>query len=153
MIQTYSFRDKYKSFILLVVPVLITQLGLYAMNFLDTVMSGRSGADQLAGVAIGSSLWVPIFTGLNGILMALTPIVSQLEGAKNTKGVPRSVMQAVYLSVVVSIIVLILGSLVLNPILGAMSLDQEVEKVARGYLIALACGILPLFYTEHCVLL
>ncbi|MDM5316300.1 MATE family efflux transporter [Fictibacillus sp. b24] len=145
MIQTYSFRDKYKSFILLVVPVLITQLGLYAMNFLDTVMSGRSGADQLAGVAIGSSLWVPIFTGLNGILMALTPIVSQLEGAKNTKGVPRSVMQAVYLSVVVSIIVLILGSLVLNPILGAMSLDQEVEKVARGYLIALACGILPLF--------
>lgn len=145
MIQTFSLKDKYKSFILLVVPVLITQLGLYAMNFLDTVMSGRSGADQLAGVAIGSSLWVPIFTGLNGILMALTPIVSQLEGAKNTKSVPRSVMQAVYLSVVISVIVLILGSLVLNPILEAMSLDQKVEEVARGYLTALAFGIPPLF--------
>lgn len=145
MIQTHSLKSKYKNFLLLVVPVLITQLGLYAMNFLDTVMSGRSGADQLAGVAIGSSLWVPVFTGLNGILMALTPIVSQLEGAKNTKSVPKSVMQAVYLSVVISVIVILLGSLVLNPILEAMSLDAEVEKVARGYLIALSYGIFPLF--------
>ncbi len=145
MIQTYSLRSKYKNFLVLVIPVLITQLGLYAMNFLDTVMSGRSGADQLAGVAIGSSLWVPIFTGLNGILMALTPIVSQLEGAKNTKNVPRSVMQAVYLSVVISVIVVALGSVVLDPILGAMTLEKEVENVARGYLIALSFGIMPLF--------
>lgn len=145
MIQTHSLKSKYKNFLRLVVPVLITQLGLYAMNFLDTVMSGRSGADQLAGVAIGSSLWVPVFTGLNGILMALTPIVSQLEGAKNTKSVPKSVMQAVYLSVMISVIVILLGSLVLNPILEAMSLDAEVEKVARGYLIALSFGIFPLF--------
>jgi MATE family multidrug resistance protein len=145
MFQTYSLKEKYKQFLILVVPVLITQLGLYAMNFFDTVMSGHAGAKQLAGVAIGSSLWVPIFTGLNGILMALTPIVSQLEGAKNKKNVPNAVTQAVYLSLVLSFIVIILGSFVLNPILSAMSLEEEVERVARGYLISLGFGILPLF--------
>jgi multidrug resistance protein, MATE family len=145
MFPTHTLRDKYKQFLILVVPVLITQLGLYAMNFFDTVMSGHAGARQLAGVAIGTSLWVPIFTGLNGILMALTPIVSQMTGAKNTKNVPRAVMQAVYLSVVISIIVIIIGSLIMDPILNAMSLETEVERVAKGYLIALSFGILPLF--------
>jgi multidrug resistance protein, MATE family len=145
MFQTHTLKEKYKQFLLLVIPVLITQLGLYAMNFFDTIMSGHAGAKQLAGVAIGTSLWVPIFTGLNGILMALTPIVSQLIGAKNTKNVPKAVMQAVYLSVIISFMVIILGSFILNPILGAMSLENEVERVAKGYLVALSFGILPLF--------
>ena len=52
------------------------------MNFFDTVMSGRVSAQDLAGVAIGSSIWVPIFTGINGVLLALTPIVAHLSGAK-----------------------------------------------------------------------
>ncbi|WNB90193.1 MATE family efflux transporter [Bacillus sp. NEB1478] len=145
MFQTSTLKEKYKRFLFLVIPVLITQLGLYAMNFLDTVMSGHSGANQLAGVAIGSSLWVPIFTGLNGILMALTPIVSQLEGARNNKHVPIAVTQAVYLAVVISICVILAGFFILDPVLQLMSLEHEVERVAKGYLIALSFGILPLF--------
>ncbi|MDR7072345.1 MATE family efflux transporter [Fictibacillus barbaricus] len=145
MFQTSSIKEKYKRFLLLVVPVLITQLGLYAMNFFDTVMSGHSGANQLAGVAIGSSLWVPVFTGLNGILMALTPIVSQLEGARNDKHVPNAVTQAVYLAVMISISVIAVGFLILDPVLQSMSLENEVERVAKGYLIALSFGIVPLF--------
>jgi multidrug resistance protein, MATE family len=145
MFQTHTLKEKYKSFLFLVIPVLVTQLGLYAMNFFDTVMSGHAGADQLAGVAIGSSLWVPVFTGLNGILMALTPIVSQLVGAKENKSVPKAVMQAVYLSVVISFLVIMAGFLVLDPILQVMSVEQEVERVAKGYLVALSFGVFPLF--------
>ena len=33
------------------------------MNFFDTTMSGHYSAKDLAGVAIGSSLWVPISMG------------------------------------------------------------------------------------------
>jgi MATE family multidrug resistance protein len=115
------------------------------MNFFDIAMSGRSGAEQLAGVAIGSSLWVPVFTGLNGILMALTPIVSQLAGAGRKKDVPYSVIQAFYLSIAIVLIILAVGSAVLNPILNLMQLEEEVQQVAYGYLTALSLGILPLF--------
>ena len=45
-------------------------------------MSSRYGTVDLAGVSIGSSIWMPIYTGLSGILLAITPIVSQLVGAK-----------------------------------------------------------------------
>ena len=145
MEQTYSNKDKGKLFFKILLPILITQLGLFAMNFVDVMMSGRSGAYDLAGVAIGSSLWTPVYTGLGGILMAITPIVAQLLGAKNKKNVPHSVVQGIYLSIIISILVVVIGGLLLAPILTLMNLESEVSHIAKHYLIGLAFGIIPLF--------
>lgn len=145
MYKTYSISEKMKQFMTILFPILITQVGLLAMNFFDTVMSGRAGASDLAGVAIGSSLWVPVFTGLTGILMALTPIVAQLIGAKQGNRVSYSVLQGVYLSIFLSILVVILGIFIIQPILDGMNLTDNVSHVAKHYLIGLSIGILPLF--------
>lgn len=56
MYETSTLRDKLKLFTVILIPILITQVSMYLMNFFDTVMSGRAGAIDLAGVAIGSSL-------------------------------------------------------------------------------------------------
>lgn len=116
------------------------------MNFFDTVMSGRVSAQDLAGVAIGSSIWVPIFTGINGVLLALTPIVAHLSGAKkDLHTIGKKVQQAIYLSIVIASCILIIGTFVLEPILNAMDLETEVRKIAKYYLVSLATGIVPLF--------
>ncbi|WP_062232139.1 MATE family efflux transporter [Fictibacillus sp. FJAT-27399] len=145
MEKTQTIKQKILLFIKLVLPVLVTQIGLFAMNFLDTVMSGHSGPKQLAGVAIGSSIWVPVFTGLSGILMALTPIISQYNGAGNKEKVPYAVIQSIYLAFALSFAVIAVGLLVLNPLMNAMNLDRQVREVASGYLIALSFGMIPLF--------
>lgn len=145
MQQTTTLRSKGRQFFYILFPILITQIGLYSMNFFDTVMSGHASSADLAGVAIGSSLWVPIFTGLSGILLATTPIVAQLIGAKDHKKVPFSVIQGIYLSVVLALIIILLGALLLDPILNSMNLEQSVHLVAKKYLIALSFGIIPLF--------
>lgn len=145
MYKTNTISEKLRQFMIILLPILITQVGLLAMNFFDTVMSGRAGANDLAGVAIGSSLWVPIFTGLSGILMALTPIVAQLIGGKSEEKVSFSVLQGVYLAIFLSFIIVILGSLVLQPILNGMDLTEEVSNIAKHYLIGLSIGIMPLF--------
>ncbi len=59
-------------------PIMITQVLLYSMNLIDTMMSGRAGVEDLAGVAIGSSFWAPVSTGINGILLAVTAIVHHI---------------------------------------------------------------------------
>lgn len=82
MNQTYSKKQKLHQLLVILVPILVTQLAMYSMTFIDTLMTGRYNSQDLAGVAIGSSLWVPVFTGLSGILLAVTPIVSHLVGAK-----------------------------------------------------------------------
>lgn len=145
MKKTEHFREKINQFLHILGPILVTQLTLYAMNFFDTVMSGRVSSFDLAGVAIGSSIWVPVFTGLSGILMAMTPILAHQIGANNKKDVPFSIIQGIYLSVVLAVIVIIGGILFLNPIFNLMSLEPSVQIIAKQYLVGLAFGIIPLF--------
>ena len=74
--RTGTFRSRLKKILGVMIPILITQLCITGMSLFDTVMSGHAGTVQLAGVAIGTNVWMPVFTGLNGILQALTPIVA-----------------------------------------------------------------------------
>ncbi len=145
MYQTHTKQEKWRQFIAILIPILITQLGMFSISFFDTMMSGRYSPNDLAGVAIGSSLWVPVFTGLSGILLAVTPIVAQLIGGNNRKDVPFSVVQGIYAAIVLAIVVISIGSLVLNPILNGMNLEPEVREIAYQYLVALSLGMIPLF--------
>ncbi|WP_335871674.1 MATE family efflux transporter [Bacillus sp. 2205SS5-2] len=148
MMQTFSTREKLSRFFIILVPILITQLGMFSMSFFDTMMSGQYSHIDLAGVAIGSSLWIPVFTGLTGILLSITPIVSQNVGAQNDGDVSFSVIQGVYASLALSIVVLIGGFLVLSPLLDSLALSSETMTIAKTYLLALSFGVIPLFVTS-----
>jgi multidrug resistance protein, MATE family len=145
MYQTKTTKEKVTLFLIIFFPILITQVSLNLMNFFDTVMSGQAGAVDLAGVAIGSSLWVPVFTGINGILLAITPIIAQLLGAESHDSIAKKVQQAIYLSISLAIILALLGTLFLNPILNMMDLESEVRHISKYYLVSLGFGIIPLF--------
>lgn len=150
MRRTYTYKEKARLLLTVLIPILVTQLGMYGMNFFDTIMSGQAGPDDLAGVAIGSSIWLPIFTGLSGILIALTPMISQYIGAEEYEKVPFTVMQGLYLAVIISLVILTLGSFVLDPLLLMMSLTDEVRHIAKHYLIGFSVGMVPLFiYTVY----
>lgn len=126
-------------------PILVTQVGLCAMNLADTIMSGRAGTDDLAGVAIGSGLWMPVITGFTGILVAIMPIVSQLTGSGRQQEIPQKIMQGLYASIFISLIIGVLLLLVFPPILELMGLEAEVGFIAYHYMIGLLTGIVPLF--------
>ncbi|UAT29169.1 MATE family efflux transporter [Bacillus badius] len=145
MKQTFTINQKIKRLLFILIPILITQLGMFSMNFFDIMMSSRYSADDLAGVAIGSSLWVPVYTGLSGILLAITPIVAQLAGAKKTKEVPFTVMQGIYAAIALAVIVFAIGWAALGPVLNMMHLEENVRDIAKKYVIALSFGIIPVF--------
>lgn len=145
MIQTNDKLTKFRQLISILLPILITQVGVYSMSFFNIMMTGRYSTADVAGVSIGSSLWVPIYTGLSGIFISLTTIISQLVGSKKTRTVPFSVIQALYLALVIALLVLIVGTFALNPILHLMNLEPNVRQIAHDYLTALSIGIIPIF--------
>ena len=145
MKQTLSLRQKITQLLHILFPILVTQIALSAITFFDTNMSGRFGTADLAGVAIGTSLWIPIQTGLSGILIGITPIVSHLLGSKRDKDVAYQVMQGIWLSLIVSVLVLIIGFTLLSPILNFMNLEPSVRNIAFRFLCAISFGIIPLF--------
>lgn len=145
MKQTNSINQKLSQMIVILMPVLVTQVGIFALSFFDTTMSGHYSPVDLAGVAVGSSLWTPIYTGLSGILLALPPIVSQLMGRNEQKVVRFSVIQAAYLSFSMAVSLLIIGYFFLDSILASLGLEKAVFEVSYHYLVALSTGIIPIF--------
>ncbi|OEH84693.1 MATE family efflux transporter [Desulfuribacillus stibiiarsenatis] len=148
MYHAETWRQKIVLYISVMWPIMVTQLSLLAMNFIDTIMSGRVSTQDLAGVAIGSSLWMPVFTFTIGILLAVTPIVAQLTGSGEVNKISPAVNQAIYLSMVLGIVVILIGVVALDPILIFMDLETEVQRIAFHYLIGLSIGIIPLFVSN-----
>ena len=67
-------------------PLVLAQLSQTAMGFVDTVMAGRVGAVDLAAVAVGSSLFFPVYLFLIGLLCAATPLAAQALDISSTSG-------------------------------------------------------------------
>ncbi|MDO0824561.1 MATE family efflux transporter [Desulfosporosinus nitroreducens] len=145
MKQTFSLLQRIRQLFAILWPILVAQVTMFSMSFFDTVMSGQASTPDLAGVAIGSSVWVPIGAGIGGIFVAVTPIVAQLIGARHKKDIAFQVMQGIYLALLISILVIAGGAFALDPILSLMGLEDNVLRISRSYLLALACGIPALF--------
>ena len=76
-----SWQQELKALITLMTPILVTQLAQAGYGFIDTVMAGQVSPLDLAAVAIGSSVWLPLFLLISGIVMATTPLVAAAYGA------------------------------------------------------------------------
>lgn len=145
MNQTFTIKEKIKQIFFMLIPILITQLGMFSMVFFNNIMSGRYDASALAGVAIGASIWNPIFLGLSGILLAVSPIVAQHFGEKKSQEISSVVTHGIYLSFLITFIIFVTGFFLLNPLLELMNLETTVQATAHDYLIGISFGIIPLF--------
>ncbi len=123
----------------LAVPIIIGQLANTAMGFVDTVMAGRVSPNDLAAVALGNSIWVPMLLLMSGILLATTAKVSHAFGRGAELEMGYLVRQALWLGLALGCG---LGVLLWNaqPLMELMGIDPILIKPAMGYLRAVACG-------------
>ncbi|WP_349922156.1 MATE family efflux transporter [Aeromonas veronii] len=132
-----------KQLVRLASPILVAQVAQIAMNFVDTVMAGQVSAVDLAAVSVASSFWLPIILLVQGIIMALTPIVSQLNGARKRDEIRPAVHQGFWLALMVTPIAMV--ALYFSPLaLQFMDVDPVMAAKTAGYLHAILWG-LPAF--------
>ncbi|EUJ46095.1 multidrug efflux protein [Listeria riparia FSL S10-1204] len=99
MEQTFTSGEKWRQFFVIFTPVVVSQLMLFSMALIDTMMSGHYSNEALAGTAIGNSLWGPFNASLSGLLMAVTPIISQLIGRGEGHDIKRTVSNGLYIAI------------------------------------------------------
>lgn len=130
---------EWRALLKLAVPIIIGQLANTAMGFVDTVMAGRVSPNDLAAVALGNSIWVPIFLLMSGILIATTAKVSYAFGRGAELEMGYLVRQALWLGFALGCG---LGVLLWNarPVMEMMGVDPILITPAMGYLQAVACG-------------
>ena len=121
-------------------PVLIGQLAVIAFGVMDTAMVGRASAFDLASLALGGSIYITVYVGLMGVLVALSPIAAQRFGAGERESIGEEVRQAFWLAGFLAVPGVLLLS---HPqfILRLSEASPELEARASAYLQILAFGL------------
>ena len=140
-----NYRDKLRRLLSVMLPIICTQIAIMGMNFFDASMSGQAGDVDLAGAAIGGNIWMPIQTGISGILMAAMPLVANLLGADEKEKITVVVRHGLFLALAFALVVLGAGVAFLPHFLQGMGLAPEVYHVALWYLVGLGLGVVPFF--------
>ncbi|PTQ89615.1 MATE family efflux transporter [Agitococcus lubricus] len=102
------WQQELKALLQLTAPILVTQLAQAGYGFIDTVMAGQVSALDLAAVAIGSSVWLPLFLLISGIVMATTSLVAAAHGAGRYHDIPHITHQALWLGGFIGLLAMLL---------------------------------------------
>ncbi|NIR59429.1 MAG: MATE family efflux transporter [Gammaproteobacteria bacterium] len=121
-------------------PLIVSQVSQVGMGFTDTVMAGRLTAADLAAVAMGTSLWLPIHLATIGTVMALSPTVAQLKGAGRVHAVGYWFRQSLWLAAALGALA-VLGVRYIGAIMPWLHIDPTIVPITRDYLAALAWGM------------
>lgn len=128
-------------------PVLVGQLAVLGFSTVDTLLIARFSAIDLAALAVGSAIYITIFVGLMGVVMAISPVVGRLFGAGQMQQAGDQLHQMLWLCLGLMAI----GDLILlfpQPFLAISQTSPQVEAKVRGYLWALALSLpATLFFT------
>ena len=138
-----SLKDEASTTLKIGLPVIAAQLLQMSMNFVDTVMAGRLSAEALAAIAVGGAVFIPFIMMAAGILMALTPIVAQLYGARNFEEIGVNARQGIWLSQLLAIPVFF-AIRNLGWAMELMDVSASLIPIALGYLDAISWGMFPL---------
>ena len=135
-----GWRFEAKTLTLLSAPIVATQLLQIFVVVLDTLMSGRYNASALAGVAVGGSLWIPIFLFLIGTLSSITPTVAQLTGANKLDQIAIQVHHGFW-KILLFYPLVLLVAWVIDDVFVLMKVDEEIAPIGVGYFRALVWGL------------
>ncbi len=124
----------------LATPVLLASVAQTGMGFVDTIMAGGVSATDMAAVAVASSIWLPSILFGIGLLMALVPVIAQLNGSGRQVKIPLEVQHGFYLSCLVAIpIILVLTQT--RHILYLMDVEALLAEKTIGYLFAMIFAV------------
>lgn len=125
-------------------PVILAQLLQMSMSFVDTVMAGRLSPEDLAAVAVGSSVLLPFIVLCMGCMMAVTPIIAQNVGARKLKEIGKNARQVLWLSQILALpSFFVLRNL--DVALVMIGVTEDIIPISSGYLKAISWGIFPVY--------
>jgi MATE family multidrug resistance protein len=132
--------DEGRALLRLAGPLIVNNLSIAGMQFTDAVMAGRLGAETLAAVAVGASVWFLSFTVCLGLMMAISPIAARCYGAGEPQKIGRYTRQALWLAVALGLTIFTLTQLIVQPVLEFLGIDAAFRHLTIGYVRAIMYG-------------
>lgn len=130
-----------RNLLALAIPVIIAQGTQTAIGVVDTIMAGGVSATDMAAVAVGTSIWLPVILFGYGLLSALTPIIAQLNGSGRRDKIAHKVQQSYWLALAVSILVMLVFYNSQQVISRMHNIDPKLLDISVRYLHTIMWGV------------
>ena len=132
----HPYVIQWRRLIQLAWPILLAQLSITAMSFVDTVMAGNYSQIDLAAIAIGGSLWLPTSLGSQALLYSIGAIAAQHFGAKRFDEAGNVFQQGLWLALLTG---LFMGAAMygITQYLGVFGINSDLLSITQQYLIFL----------------
>lgn len=133
-------RYELKQLFHLMLPILVTQFSQAGLGLIDTIMAGRLSPTDLAAIAVGVGLWIPVMLLFSGIMIATTPLVAEAKGARTPEKIATIARQSLWVAFILGVIAgLVLQALPLTlPLLGV---PESLQPKAGLFLHAIGFGM------------
>ena len=121
-------------------PILVGQIAQTGMGTVDTIMAGNYGANDLAGIAIAQSIWLPVLVFFIGLFTATTTTIARHFGGENSAGIKSTAQQSLWLAACcapLTVIMLLNGDL----LIAQLGIEPEVSAISQNYLLYLCFGL------------
>jgi MATE family multidrug resistance protein len=140
MWRTSNWREEIRELLKLAGPLIVNNLSIAGMQFADAVMAGRLGAESLAAVAVGGSVWFFGFALCLGVMMAISPIAARHYGAGNPELIGRYTRQGMYFGFGIGVALIALAHVSVGPLLLKIGVDDSFRELTVGYVKAIIWG-------------
>lgn len=140
--QWHRYPQNTKNLFKLALPIFISQLASSGMGFADIVMAGMISDDDVSAIAVSNSIYFPLLLFVIGVLNAITPTVSYLNGSNQRHLISHQVKQGSWIALLFSLplFVVYLSS---SWILQVMDTPAAFAHKAADYMAMLCIGLLP----------
>jgi MATE family multidrug resistance protein len=155
MLSISILRKELRPTFRLAFPLVLAELGWMSMAIVDTIMVGhlKNSAAAIGAVSLGSGIFMVLALFGGGLLMGLDTLVSQAFGAGRREDCHRSLVNGIYMSIVLTPL-LAAPIWALPYLLGGMHIDPAVLALTIPYTKALTVGLFPLllyFAVRRCL--
>ena len=123
-----------KSLIGLTVPIILANILQTAYQLTDTFWVGRLGTNAVAAVSISFPIIFFTISLGSGLTMAGTILVAQYKGKKDQQTIDHITSQTLFMVVIISSILAVIGYQITSHIIHLMGTEPEVYSGAVSYL-------------------
>ena len=129
-------------------PLIIGNIFQQLYNMADTIIVGRYvGADALAAVGSTGTIMFLVLGFAQGITAGFTVLTSQRFGAKDTRGVKRSVANGILLALLFTVVLTFFSMISMRPLLHLMNTPENIFQDAYTYIMIICGGLIAtIFY-------
>ncbi|MDR6968811.1 MATE family multidrug resistance protein [Flavobacterium arsenatis] len=140
-LQQYTREFSYN--LKLAYPIILGMIGHTLVGIVDNIMVGKIGPTELAAVSLGNSfVFVAMSLGV-GFSTAITPLIAQADGEKNTERGRSVFHHGLYLCSILGVALFVL-IVCFKPLIAYMGQSEAVVEMAKPYLDIVGCSLIPL---------